>query len=225
MKTVAFIPARGGSKGIPNKNLLELDGLPLVAHSILQAKKSELVSDVYVSSDSKEILDVSKNFGAKVIERPAEISGDLATTESSILHFLENVTGIDLIVLLQPTSPLREPSDIDNAIKMTISRKYDSLFSAVELGDMFIWHQSKKLKSINYDHKSRKRRQDIKEEYFIENGSIYVFTKNLIQTEKNRLGGKIGKYIMGKNKLLEIDTIEDYFLCKYYLEKKLWKKD
>jgi N-acylneuraminate cytidylyltransferase len=90
---------------------------------------------------------------------------------------------------------------------------------------MFIWHQSKKLKSINYDHKSRKRRQDIKEEYFIENGSIYVFTKNLIQTEKNRLGGKIGKYIMGKNKLLEIDTIEDYFLCKYYLEKKLWKKD
>jgi len=226
MKVICIIPARGGSKGIPNKNLLELEGLPLVCHSIKQALGSQWISEVYVSSDSDEILRVSTDCGAIGIKRPKEISGDTASTESALKHAYDNIgCNPDYIVFLQATSPLREVSDIDQAVAMTILEEYDSVFSAVELGDMFVWKQSNQLESINYDHNSRKRRQDIKEEYFIENGSIYVFKSEVLLKYNNRIGGNVGKYVMGKNKLLEIDTMEDYLLCKYYLETGIWKKD
>ena len=224
MKIICIIPARGGSKGIPNKNLIELDGLPLVCHSLKQALASEWISDVYVSSDSDEILETSINCGALGIKRPIEISGDKASPEEALKHALNDIGDVDYVVYLQPTSPLREVIDIDQSISTTLLGEYDSVFSAVELGDMFVWHQKENgLTSINYDHDNRKRRQDIKEEYFIENGSIYVFKPSVLLKYNNRIGGNIGKYVMGKNKLLEIDDMEDYLLCKYYLETGIWK--
>ena len=117
-KILAFIPARGGSKGIPNKNIKLFNGKPLIQWTIKSALKSKLINKVIVSSDSKKILSLSKKFGADVILRPKNISGDLATTASAIKHYIKNTKeSFDTIVLLSPTSPLRKKKDIDNAIK------------------------------------------------------------------------------------------------------------
>lgn len=135
---IAIIPARGGSKGIPKKNLTILNGLPLVAHSILHALNCKEINRTFVSTDDEEIEEVSKNFGAEVIKRPVGISGDFATSESALLHVLdfyrnENGQDPDLIVFLQPTSPLRKEDDISNCINLLIETKSDSIFSAAKI--------------------------------------------------------------------------------------------
>ena len=123
----AIILARGGSKGIPKKNLKLFCGKPLIAWTILQAKLSKKISNVYVSSDSSEILNISKKYGAKVIKRPSNISGDKAKSESAILHALK-VLGSNQkgIVMLEPTAPLRSPKDLDECINMgqQVTRNY-----------------------------------------------------------------------------------------------------
>lgn len=221
-KIVAIIPARGGSKGIPKKNLLDLLGKPLLCHSIEQALGSKFDIDVFVSSDSKEILDVATECGANTIQRPVELSADESTSESAIVHFLQTLDPYvpDIVVFLQATSPLRSSDDIDKAIECFMDGNYDSLFSSVDLEDIFIWKNRNKLESINYDYKNRKRRQDIDPDYYIENGSIYIFKPDILLTNNNRLGGKIGTYVMDSSKLLEIDTYDDYLLCKSYMEMK-----
>ena len=120
---VAIIPARGGSKGIPKKNIINFLGKPLLSHSIEYAKESNLVTSIYVSTDDNKIEDVAIEYGAEIIHRPNSISGDNATTESAIEHFLENISNPDIIVLLQPTSPLRTSRDIDNAIELLFQKK------------------------------------------------------------------------------------------------------
>ena len=130
-KILAFIPARGGSKGIPNKNIKLFNGKPLIEWTINSALKSKLISKVIVSSDSKKILSISKKLGADIVLRPKNISGDFATTESAIKHYIKNTKeSFDTIVLLSPTSPIRKMKDIDNAIKEFKSKKQDSCFSA-----------------------------------------------------------------------------------------------
>lgn len=221
MKIVCIIPARGGSKGIPKKNLLELQGKPLLCHSIEQALDSKFDIDIFVSSDSKEILDIAMEYGANTIERPNEMSTDEATSESALKHFLQMLDHKpDIVVFLQATSPLRSSNDIDGAIEHFIDNNYDSLFSSVDMGDIFIWKNRNKLESINYDYKNRKRRQDIDSDYYIENGSIYIFKPDILLDNNNRLGGKIGTYVMDSSKLMEIDTYDDYLLCKSYMEMK-----
>ena len=119
---VAIIPARGGSKGIPKKNIIDFCGKPLIAWSIQNAIQSELVQDVHVSSDSDEILEVSKAYGAKVIKRPSELALDTTPSELALIHALEHIEplhkNVDLIVFLQVTSPLRLAEDIDTSIRM-----------------------------------------------------------------------------------------------------------
>ena len=181
-KILAFIPARGGSKGIPNKNIKLFNGKPLIEWTIESALKSKLIHKVIVSSDSKKILSLSKNFGADVILRPKNISGDRSTTESAINHCIKNLEdSFDVIVLLSPTSPIRRKEDIDNAIKQFKLKKLDSCFSASRLNDFLIWEYNKKIKkfkSINYDFKNRGIRQN-RELNYVENGSIYVFRRDL----------------------------------------------
>ena len=178
-----------------------------------------MISSVWVSSDSYEILDCADNYGANSILRPDSISGDLATSESAWMHAVEQIEKkekVDVVVGLQVTSPLRSKNDINSALKDYINNNFDSLFSVVEIEDFFMWAFDKDIKiprSINYDFKNRKRRQDLSKKY-LENGSIYVFNPRMLFETKNRIHGKIGLYIMEKYKMFQIDNYDDIELCK-----------
>lgn len=218
-KIVAVIPARGGSKSILKKNIVDFLGKPLLAWSVEDAKDSKFIDNVYVSTDSKEIGRVAKEYGAKVIWRPKEISGDFSLSEDALKHALEEIykqsaEKIDYVVFLQATSPLRETKDIDNAIEKIIAEKADSLFSGAEIGDFFIWRRTKdRLESVNYDYKNRKRRQDFGEQ-FVENGSVYVFKPEVLLKYDNRLGGKIAISEMEFWKSFEVDDFGDLQFCQ-----------
>ena len=140
-KTIAVILARGGSKGIPNKNLLEFAGKPLLAWSILQAQAAKAVDAVFVSSDSSAILDVAAKYGAFPVRRPDELATDTATSDFALVHVLNTIaeeqgTEPNTVVVLQVTSPLREPSDINGAVVAFRSQGADSLFTDAVLDDL-----------------------------------------------------------------------------------------
>lgn len=227
--TVAIILARGGSKGIPHKNLIDFAGKPLLAWSILQATAAKIVEAVYVSSDSQAILDVAKQYGAHPIRRPDEFATDTATSESALLHALDVIAKEregepECIVFLQATSPLREPSDIDGAVAEFQFQEADSLFSDAVLDDLCAWQEEGGvLKGKTFDPFNRGRRQDRKPLY-LENGSIYVFKPSLLREKGNRLGGKIARYSMPYWKSFEIDTVENIELCEYFFRKHLLVK-
>ena len=217
MNILTIIPARGGSKGLPGKNIKLINGLPLITHSIKQAQHCSFENKLVVSTDDLEIATVAKNSGAEVINRPAEISGDTATSESALLHALEQVetSGYipDLICFLQCTSPIRKPDDIDNAINLLISEQSDSLLSVCP-NHRFIWKKGENGPySINYDYNNRKRRQDLEPEY-VENGSIYLFKPWVLKEKNNRLGGKVSLYLMPEEASYEIDSAFDFFLIE-----------
>jgi len=222
---IAIIPARGGSVGIPGKNIIDVAGKPLIAWSIEQAKAATLVDDVFVSTDDEKIAEVSRKYGAKVIDRPAELASSTAKSEDALIHAIgviekEHNIEIDTVVFLQATSPIRQSEDIDNAISIFIDQKADSLFSCTPIEDHFIWEkQDGNYSSVNYDFKNRKMRQNIKPQYQ-ENGSIYVLKPELIKKERNRLGGQIAIYEMPSWKAFQIDRRNDLSVCEYYLKEK-----
>lgn len=216
MKSVAIILARGGSKGIPNKNIVEFCGKPLLAWTVEHCLDGG-VDLVYVSSDADGILDVGEKYGARSIRRPSDISGDEATSESGWLHALkviENTNGeMDWILAPQVTSPLRTSDDICRGLDLAASGKYDSLFSCSIAEDLFFWEErAGSLESINYDWHNRKRRQDIPKQY-IENGSFYLFRPEVLRQNNNRFGEKIGVIEMEFWKMFEIDSREDLRMC------------
>ena len=215
---VAIIPARGGSQGIPKKNIIDFCGKPLIAWSIKQALVVPQISSVWVTSDSDEILAVAQDYGARPIKRPEALSGASASSESAWLHaidYIEDATSeIDLVLAMQATSPLRAPSDLADGIAQFDTGQYDSLLSVTEIEDFFIWRQDAQAgaQSVNYDYKSRKPRQNI-EKRFLENGSFYLFRPRLLREENNRLGGRIGFVEMARHKMFQIDNPEDIILC------------
>ena len=229
MNTITIIPARGGSKGIPDKNIINFCERPLIEWSILQAQKAQNTKDIFVSSDSKQILNIAEKCGAIPILRPDYLSTDTATSESAILHTLNTVEKkrtyeVDLIVFLQATSPLREPEDIDQAIEKLLDSKADSLFSASLAEDLCLWEKKGNiLKAITFDPDNRGRRQD-REPLYIENGSIYVFRPEILRKFNNRLGKKTDIFLMPYWKSFEIDNIMDLELCEYYFKTKLFDK-
>jgi len=222
----AIILARGGSKGLPQKNLLQFSGKPLLAWSILQATGSRKVSKVYVSSDSNEILKIAQDYGAEAILRPSTLSGDQASSESGWLHAIDYITqktGIcpPAVIALQATSPLRETSDIDGAIERFEKEMADSLFSDAVLDDPCVWSdEDGVLKGKTFDPRNRGQRQDRKP-YFLENGSIYIFKTRLLQQTGNRLGGKISRFTMPYWKSFEIDDRDTFEICETFYQKKL----
>ncbi|NQT81279.1 MAG: acylneuraminate cytidylyltransferase family protein [Candidatus Aminicenantes bacterium] len=230
MNIITIIPARGGSKGIPQKNIIEFCGKSLISWSIEQAEASKYIKNVYVSSDDREVLKVSKESGAKIIKRPIKMATDTSRAEEALLHAINHIhklskEKIDIVIFLQATSPLRTSKDIDNAIRLFLSKKADSLFSASILEDFCIWEvRNRKLRSVTFDYKQRGRRQD-RYPYYLENGSIYIFKPEIIKINNNRLGGKIIFYSMPLWKSYEIDTIEDVEICEYYMKNKILKKE
>ena len=216
-KTLAVIAARGGSKGIPHKNLLDLCGKPLIAWTVEQARAARGVDVVAVSSDSDNILAAAEAAGAVGVRRPEDISGDLASSESAWLHALEAVDArlgrFERIVALQATSPIREPSDIENALATFDREHLDSLLSVCEVEDYFNWRiGADGPEPINYDFRNRRMRQQIEKRY-LENGSFYVLVPSLLREQSNRLGGKIGFHVMERHKMFQIDRPEDVKLC------------
>ena len=217
MRIISIIPARGGSKGILRKNIKFLYNKPLIAYSIEQSLKSKLINDTFVSTEDDEIKIISRKYGAKVINRPPELATDTASTESVLLHASEVLNNnFNYMVLLQPTSPIRYSKQIDKAIELIISQKGDSLLSVFE-NHSFLW--AKNGTSINFNYKTRPRRQD-KDWELVENGSIYITRKEILLKEKNRLGGKILTYLMPRWMSFEIDEQLDFELVEYLLKTK-----
>ncbi|MHC2537684.1 acylneuraminate cytidylyltransferase family protein [Bradyrhizobium diazoefficiens] len=216
-KTLAVIAARGGSKGIPHKNLLDLCGKPLIAWTVAQARAAQGVDVVAVSSDSDKILQAAEAAGAVGVRRPDDISGDLASSESAWLHALnaidERMGRFERIVALQATSPIREPDDIEKALATFDREHLDSLLSVCEVEDYFNWRIGQNgPEPINYDYHNRRMRQQIEKRY-LENGSFYVLIPSLLREQNNRLGGKIGFHLMERHKMFQIDRPEDVKLC------------
>ncbi|MDA9533756.1 MULTISPECIES: acylneuraminate cytidylyltransferase family protein [unclassified Bradyrhizobium] len=216
-KTLAVIAARGGSKGIPHKNLLDLCGKPLIAWTVEQARAARGVDVVAVSSDSDNILAAAEAAGAVGVRRPDDISGDLASSESAWLHALDateaSMGRFERIVALQATSPIREPGDIENALATFDRDHLDSLLSVCEVEDYFNWRiGASGPEPINYDYRNRRMRQQIEKRY-LENGSFYVLIPSLLREQNNRLGGKIGFHVMERHKMFQIDRPEDVKLC------------
>lgn len=215
----AIILARGGSEGIPQKNIIDFCGKPLIVWTIEQLQQAKVVSSIWVSSDSEKILSISRDYGVDTIQRPPEISSDDATSESGWLHALEiieNKTGpVDIVIAPQVTSPLREPEDFKQGLHDFQKQKRDSMFSCSVAEDLFFWEQlpDGNFNSVSYDYKNRKRRQNISKKY-IENGSFYLFKPEVLRKYGNRLGGNIGIYIMDRYKMFQIDDPLDVTLCQ-----------
>ncbi|MCF7900827.1 N-acylneuraminate cytidylyltransferase [Candidatus Woesearchaeota archaeon] len=221
-KIIAIIPARGGSKGIPKKNIKLIAGKQLIAWTIDQVKCSKYIDQVYVSTDDNEIETTSMELGAQIIRRPDEISGDTASTESALIHASNELQNdFDYMCLFQCTSPIRYSKQIDDAIEQMFEEKADSLLTTYK-NDSFLW--TKEGKSINYDFKNRPRRQD-KEWEFVENGSFYIFKKEILENEKNRLGGKISIYEMPKWMSFEIDESFDFEIVEFLMKNKFIKSN
>jgi CMP-N,N'-diacetyllegionaminic acid synthase len=215
---ISIIPARGGSKGVPRKNIRRLAGKPLIAHTIAASLRARQVKRTFVSTDDDEIAGVARRYGAEVIRRPAALATDTAGSEAALLHaltFLEETEGYRpaLVVFLQATSPLRQPDDIDNAIATLQDSGADSLFSACPSHGFYWQRRDGRLVAANYDYRHRPRRQDCPPEY-IENGSIYVTRTEILKRERNRLGGRIAVYEMGQLESFQIDTEADFRLME-----------
>ena len=221
--TVAIIPARGGSKGIPRKNLRLLAGKPLIAHTIEHVRQARSVDRVVVSTDDPEIAAVSEQYGAEVVWRPAEISGDTASSESALLHALEYIQQTEgyepeLVVFLQATSPCRLPEDIDGAVQTLLECNADSVFSACAEHFTGRWRIGPDGTAfpVNFKPGRRPLRQDYPIEY-LENGSIYVFRPWVLRQTGNRMGGKIVIYDMPALRSLQVDKLADLELMEQLL--------
>ena len=224
-KIIAIIPARGGSKGIPRKNIKLLAGKPLIAHSIENALKSKYIDIVIVSTEDEEIAEISRRYGAEVLERPEELAKDETTTIDVIFHVLE-VLGANnftpkTIVLLQPTSPLRKAEDIDNAIMLFLDSDCESVVSVCEVEHPPYWSfriEERYLKSLFDKRYLRMRRQDLEKAY-IPNGAIYVSTPQTLYKYKGFYCNYIIPYIMPIERSVDIDNEIDFMLAELLMRR------
>ena len=214
---LAIIPARGGSKGIPDKNIMPLGNQPLICWTIYSALNSELITRVVVSTDDDVIAEISKNAGAEVVRRPDELSGDEANSESALLYtlgFLDaNSYKPDLIVFLQCTSPFRQNGVLDEAIQTLYDYEADSLVSlSPYTARTFLLDKDKTAIPTNHHIKVRPRRQDQKIQYR-ENGSFYLVKPEILIATHCRLGGKIIGFEVDQLYAIEIDNEQDWFIA------------
>ena len=209
MKIVSIILARGGSKGIPDKNIIDLNGRPLIYYSINAAQKAK-IPEVWVSTDSKKIAMVAKQYNAKIIDRPKNLATDTSSSEDALNHFSKNID-FDIMVFIQPTSPLLHSSDIVKGLDLVKNGTYDSIFSAYK--EHWIPRWSLNLKPMNWSISNRPRRQDVDEKY-VENGAFYITTKEQFLSTGIRYGGRIGVIEMPIKRSFQIDTYEDLDLIR-----------
>ena len=213
MKTVAIIPARGGSKGIPRKNIHPFNGKPLICWNIEAALNAKSIQQVVVSTDDQEIAAISRQAGAHIIMRPDDISTDIASSEDALIHTLNSLDEKpELIVFLQCTSPLTQSEDIDNCVQKLIDAHADSAFTATE-SHRFLWKNPQAAEGINHNKAERKRRQDIDKEY-AENGAVYVMRTEGFLQFRHRFFGKTVISEMPAARTWEIDAPEDLLIAE-----------
>lgn len=212
MKVVAIIPARGGSKGIPKKNLKKIGGLTLVERAVKSALSSRLIESVYVTTDSDEIASNAASAGAKVIMRPRELATDESSSESALLHAVESEEQIrkaEVILFLQCTSPFIFADDMDNAVKTVLNKEADSVFSGIP-DNAFRWILGEQgLKPLGHDQNSRRRRQEL-DSTFLETGAFYAFTPSGLVNSGSRFHGKVAVIEVSSAWSVDIDTVEDF---------------
>lgn len=223
-----MIPARGGSKGIKRKNLKLLAGLPLVAHTINASLKSKYITRTVVSTEDEEIKETALQFKSEVVTRPMHLASDTAKTAPVLLDVLEQLEKKenyvpDVVILLQPTCPLRSEKEIDKAFEIFFSSENcDSVFSALPIG---ITHSKWKMLhdgSLHalYDFRNRPRRQDEKEHYkmFTETGSIYIIKTETMRKCKDFIGEKPKLFL--EDCCCDIDNIDDFKIAEDILKRR-----
>lgn len=225
---LAIIPARGGSKGIPRKNIRPLAGKPLIAYNILEARRARLVTRVVVSTDDAEIGAIAQQYGAEVVWRPAEISGDTASSESALLHtldFLHQVEGYqpDLVVFLQCTSPLTLAEDIDGTVQALLEQQADTALAVIPF-HYFLWKPVADERSgrqyaegINHDKRVRPLRQQRAPQY-LETGAVYVMRTAGFLEARHRFFGHTAMYVMPTERRLEIDDPVDFEVAEILMQ-------
>ncbi|KFM20092.1 N-acylneuraminate cytidylyltransferase protein [Marine Group I thaumarchaeote SCGC AAA799-P11] len=214
MKILAIIPARGGSKEIPRKNLFPVNGKPLLYYTVSACLNSTLVNRTIVSTDDSEIANVAKNLNAEVVKRPKKLSGDSTSVEpvlKHVLNFLKDKENYvpDVIILPQNTSPLRTSQHIDEALSLLIKKNFDSVLSGYPY-HIFVWNKINQstIKPHSYDPQNRLNRQDTFEQ-ILENGAIYATKTSAFKKSNCRISGKIGFYEMPTELSHNIDTLDD----------------
>jgi YrbI family 3-deoxy-D-manno-octulosonate 8-phosphate phosphatase len=218
LQTLAIIPARGGSKGIPRKNVLPLGGKPLIAHTIHAAHAASRIDRVVVSTDDDEIAAVAERYGAEVVRRPAELAGDTASSEAALLHALDALRARegyapDLLVFLQCTSPLTAPEDIDGTVAALLDRKADSAL-AVTAFHYFLWAEGAEgAHGVNHDKGVRLMRQQRTPEY-LETGAVYAMRVDGFRAARHRFFGKTVLFDTPVERRLEIDDPEDFRIAE-----------
>lgn len=221
---VALIPARGGSKGLPNKNILKLRNKELIAYSIEKALDSKYVSEIYVSTDCQKIKEVAENYGALVpFLRPDYLASDTSIAIDTYNHFIDfyNIEmgkHIDNLVVLLPTSPLRETKNIDEAVELFLKKEADSVVSYCKDNHPISWHKyiDDQHRIVNYKTEL-KNRQNEKASYY-PNGSIFIFKTHILK-QNRYYTEKSYAYIMERRNSVDIDTIEDFEYAEFLLKK------
>ncbi|WP_236539620.1 acylneuraminate cytidylyltransferase [Spiractinospora alimapuensis] len=212
MRVIAVIPARGGSKGVPLKNISAVGQRPLIVRAVESCLDAASVHSVVVSTDSDAIADAAQRAGARIVRRPASLSGDTASSESALLHALDVIAADgdtpDVTVFVQCTSPFIDPATIDSAVSSIVADEADSVFSAVRTHE-FLWRSGPEgARGINHDHGHRPRRQD-REAHFRETGAFYAFRTAGFRDSQHRFFGRIGIQEVPEAHAMEVDSPED----------------
>ena len=224
-KTVlAIIPARGGSKRLPNKNILDLAGKPLITWSIKAGIKSEYIDKVVVSSDSDDILNISQKNGADIIKRPKDLASDKATSFDAIKHTIENINeSFDYVILLQPTSPLRNDIHIDEALELFFKKKANAVISVCETDHSPLWSNTlPKDGSMErfIDDKIKNLRSQDFPTYYRLNGAINICrTDKLLEEKTFFIKDNIYAFKMDRESSVDIDEKIDFQLAKLMIKK------
>lgn len=221
---LAIIPARGGSKGIPRKNIKDLAGKPLIAWTIEVAQKSKYIDRLVLSSDDDEIIEVAKQFDCEVpFKRPTELALDETPGIDPVLHTIENLPGYDYIVLLQPTSPLKNIEDIDGAIEKCMENHSIAVVSVTESDKSPYWmyklDSNDKMSSLMNVSEIPMRRQDAPKAFNL-NGAVYVSARQALIEEKSFIQGETIGYVMPEERSLDIDSELDFLICEVVIGKK-----
>ncbi|WP_307801687.1 acylneuraminate cytidylyltransferase, partial [Microbispora triticiradicis] len=212
MRVLAVVPARGGSVGVPLKNLEKVGGIPLVARAVDACLRAELVDEVVVSTDHDLIARAAEDAGARVVRRPADLSGPTASSESAVLHALSETPGEDpeIVVLVQCTSAFIDPRDLDAAVGRVLGGEADSVFSGVETYE-FVWTGAGH--GVNHDPAVRPRRQD-REPHFRETGAFYVMRTAGLRERGHRFFGTVAVQPVPSRHAVEIDAPEDLEIAR-----------
>ena len=221
-KVLAIIPARGKSKGLPRKNVLDTGGKPLIAWTIEAAQKANCVTKLILSSDNAEIISVAKDFGCDVpFIRPDNLATDTASTLDVVLHSIEQMPGYDFVIILQPTSPLRTAWDIDAAFDIVVSTGAPSCVSVCEVDEtpywMFSLGKNGQLERLIDLPSDINRRQDLPKSYKL-NGAIYIIEVNSLIKTKSFISDKTVAYIMDRGVSIDVDTHLEHEHVKKILE-------